>query len=96
MNVSAAQPLQGKKVLDFSRVLSGPFCSMILADLGAEVIKVELPGRGDDTRSYPTDNQLFTGRVRFGGAPFYKTAPLTGTIDRDAGYSVIVQLIPDA
>lgn len=40
------------KVLDFSRVLAGPLCSMILGDLGADVIKVERPGSGDETRSW--------------------------------------------
>lgn len=45
--------LDGVVVLDLSRVLAGPYCSMILADMGAEVIKVEIPGRGDDTRGFP-------------------------------------------
>jgi crotonobetainyl-CoA:carnitine CoA-transferase CaiB-like acyl-CoA transferase len=46
-------PLRGIRVLDLSRVLAGPFCSMLLSDLGAEVVKVEVPGEGDDTRAYP-------------------------------------------
>lgn len=49
--------LQGLKILDFTRVYSGPYCTMLLADLGAEVIKVEAVGRGDDTRQfYPIRN----------------------------------------
>jgi crotonobetainyl-CoA:carnitine CoA-transferase CaiB-like acyl-CoA transferase len=46
-------PLEGLTVLDLSTQLSGPFCSMLLGDLGADVIKVERPGRGDDARAFP-------------------------------------------
>jgi len=53
-------PLEGITVLDLTRVLSGPYCTMLLADMGARVIKIEQPGKGDDTRAW--------------GPPFYPSA----------------------
>lgn len=69
-----APPLSHVKVLDLSRILAAPWASQILADLGAEVIKVERPGTGDDTRTW--------------GPPFLKDAD--GKDTKEAGYYLAV------
>jgi crotonobetainyl-CoA:carnitine CoA-transferase CaiB-like acyl-CoA transferase len=71
---SNARPLSGIKVLDLSRILAAPWAGQILADLGAEVIKVERPGAGDDTRAW--------------GPPFLKDAD--GRNTGEAGYYLAV------
>lgn len=45
-------PLEGIRVLDLSRILAGPYCTMLLGDLGADILKIEQPGAGDDTRTW--------------------------------------------
>jgi crotonobetainyl-CoA:carnitine CoA-transferase CaiB-like acyl-CoA transferase len=67
-------PLEGIRVLDLSRVLAGPLVAQMLGDLGAEVIKIEKPGEGDDARSYgpPFLNNTEGKRTRESG--FYLSA----------------------
>ena len=85
------QPLRGVRVLDLTRVLAGPFCTMNLADLGAEVIKIEMPGRGDDSRSFapmmPSGDSGYFYSVNRG--------KLSATIDlrKPAGVAVALDLV---
>ncbi|WP_084355882.1 CaiB/BaiF CoA transferase family protein [Novosphingobium lentum] len=59
----AFRPLSGIRVLDVSRVISGPLCTQSLADLGADVVKIETPGLGDDTRHWPPFHKAQFGAV---------------------------------
>lgn len=72
MSAAAIQVLAGVRVLDLSRVLAGPWCTQILGDFGADVLKVEAPDRGDDTRAWgPPFLQDGEGRERPDESAYY-------------------------
>jgi len=89
-------PLAGVRVLDLSRVLAGPVCCQLLADLGADVVKVERPGTGDDTRQW---GPPFVGDD--GPSAYYLAAnrgkrSLALDLDQPAGRAILEQLLQRA
>ncbi len=88
------KPLEGIKVVDLSRFIAGPYCTMKLGDMGAEVIKVETPGKGDDSRAL--------GPPFVGGEAAYYLAfnrnkkSITLNLREEKGREILRQLIKDA
>jgi succinate---hydroxymethylglutarate CoA-transferase len=94
MSGRANGPLAGTRVLDLTRILAGPLCSMMLGDMGAQVIKVEPPGTGDDTRTW--------GPPFVGGESTYflsinrNKRSLTLNLAAAAGQKILIGLIEKA
>src|SRR5712691_4159735 len=94
MTDTANGPLAGTRVVDLTRSLAGPLCTMMLGDMGAEVIKVEPPGSGDDTRGW--------GPPFVGGESTYflsinrNKRSLTLNLAAPAGQKILVGLIEKA
>ncbi|HLY22980.1 MAG TPA: CoA transferase [bacterium] len=100
-------PLAGVRVVDASRILAGPFCGMLLGDLGADVIKVERPGAGDETRSWGPPFVEQTGGASAGTGPPARDATyylsinrnkrsLTLNLGMEAGRAVLARLVRGA
>jgi formyl-CoA transferase len=85
--------LDGIKVLDLTRVLAGPFATMMLADMGAEVIKIEIPGRGDDSRQF--------GPFKNGESSYYinlnrNKKGITLNLKSEKGKKIFLELVKQA
>ncbi len=91
------RPLDGLRVLDISRALAGPFCTMMLGDLGADVIKVERPGRGDESRSWGppfvgVPNESYPGESTYYLAANRSKRSLTVNLKSPEGQEIIKRL----
>jgi crotonobetainyl-CoA:carnitine CoA-transferase CaiB-like acyl-CoA transferase len=91
------RPLDGLRVLDISRALAGPFCTMMLGDLGADVIKVERPGRGDESRSWGppfvgVPNDSYPGESTYYLAANRSKRSLTVNLKSPEGQEIIKRL----
>ncbi len=92
-DVQLSGPLDGIKIIDLSRHLAGPFAAMTLGDLGAEVIKIEAPGRGDDTRGYPP---FWNGISCYFLSANRNKQSVTVNLQSPEGQQIIKELVTDA
>jgi len=84
------KPLAGVRILDLTRVLAGPYCSMVLADLGAEVIKIEPSGTGDDSRAF---GPFIRGESSYFLSLNRNKKSLTLNLKTDDGKSILKNLV---
>jgi crotonobetainyl-CoA:carnitine CoA-transferase CaiB-like acyl-CoA transferase len=92
LDSDAGKALSGIRILDFTRVLAGPFCTMLLGDLGAEVIKVENPSGGDDTRQWGPPWVSETGLSAYFVSVNRNKRSLTLNLKTDAGRDLARQI----
>ena len=86
-------PLSGIRVIDLTRIIAGPFCSQLLADMGAEVIKVETPGKGDPTRR---QGAKVDGQSYYFAQFNRNKRSITANLRSEAGRAVLARLLADA
>lgn len=92
-NIQGIQALQDLKVLDLTRVVAGPYAGSILGDFGAQVLKIEIPGRGDDARAYgPYEN----GESMYYANLNRNKKGITLNLKSDKGKEIFLKLVEDA
>ncbi len=94
MSDSAQGPMAGTRVVDLTRILAGPLCTMMLGDMGADVIKVEPPGTGDDTRGWGPP--FAAGEAAYFLGVNRNKRSLTLNVARPAGQKILASLIAKA
>ena len=90
---AAKKPLEGIRVLDLSHAYSGPFCTMHLADQGAEVIKLEVPGKGDQSRNWAPFKNGSSGYFAYINRNKYG---LSLNLKADEGKEIFKKLVKEA
>ncbi len=88
-----AGPLTGLRVLDLTRVLAGPTCTQMLGDLGADVIKIEKPGAGDDTRGFAPPSMPATGESAYFTGVNRNKRSVTLDIAQPEGQAIALRLL---